>query len=252
MYSSKNQYACDFTKIACYDTRWKVVPGFKIKVFNLWIGILHFINFITLLSLSISENTLTVQQTITDISLTPIGTVPIGIIVLIWVGLTALYHISYELIVCFKDKYGLYDNIERHHNPYRWIHYSITNTLWLFSISVLSGVSDINFLLIFCVFHISSCLFINYIEKHGGLEFYALSMFLSLIPWVFIIRQAILVNVNKFIATSIAFGILNQLMIDVIIIKWFSPNYYMYEISFAVLDFCCKTITSWLIFSSFL
>jgi hypothetical protein len=55
-------------------------------------------------------------------------------------AITALFHLFYYL-----SRDGLYESlIENHNNYLRWIEYSITSTLMLYSIAMLCGVKDTN------------------------------------------------------------------------------------------------------------
>jgi hypothetical protein len=244
----------DWLKLDCKtcawnDWRWtdknqNKSAKFRMKVQNLWIGICHLINFVILLSIGLTYGLFNVNQTLVDSSLIPIGTVPIGIFILVCIGITAIYEMSYERLY-FKSAL-VYEYMIDRHNPYRWIQYAFNNSLLLFSIGVVAKVRDINFLIIFMLINICSNLFFNMWEKHGGMESYALGVCIAIIPWIFVIRQSILGNVNSYSSAALSFGIINQIGICILVIPRGSPQFY--DLKFIIWELLMKTIISWLIF----
>jgi len=250
--------------VACYDTKWTAEPDnrsarFQLKVFHLWSGIFHLINFITLLSVGLTQQLFNVQQSLTDTSHNSIGRIPIGVFVLVWVALTIVYDTSYEWIYYHQHNHTMFQSlfdkiVASKHNPYRWIGYTITNSLLIFSIAFVCGVQDVNYLLIFCLMNVCACLFYNWWEKHVGLEMGLMGCFLTIIPWVFIIRQSILSGVGAYENAALSFGVIYEFFICLFLISTFSASNHIsaktYEIMYIVNDMVFKTVISWMILLS--
>jgi len=80
-------------------------------------------------------------------------------------------------------------------------------------------------------------------DKHnGGLETYPMAVFLTLIIWVFIIRQMILANVNSYASTATSFGILYDFAII------FTFCFKQKEFMIGIIEFVFKTIIAWMLF----
>lgn len=245
---------------ACYDPKWtndldNMSARYRMKAYNLWFCILHLINFVVLLTIGLNYNLLSEKQTLVDTSLIPIGTVQVGVFVLVSVAITVLYHFSYEVLYYMQpserwgSKITIFQDMVYQRNPYKWLfEYAVNYSLMVFSICVVCGTTDINFLIIFCLLNVFTNVFFNMWQKHDGFESYIMGVFVSIVLWIFVIRQAVLTNINSYSAGALAFGVINQLGLDILAYNPFVWKSYNYDLAFLVWSFVMKTIISWLIF----
>jgi Heliorhodopsin len=124
----------------------KTVTAISLRRYNLIAGVLHLAQMVVVLSLA-NDFTLPIVarymagppgSTFTD----PITLLdaPIGLTVAIFLGLSAFFH----LLVSSPQYFARYAaGIEKQHNYFRWVEYSISSSVMIVLIALITGVSDV-------------------------------------------------------------------------------------------------------------
>ncbi len=242
----------------------------KLRRFNIFMGVLHLIQGLLMLSLStdatwpirvtylefdeVARELVATTDTLFEIQLAPM--------VALFLFLSAAAHFLISTI--FYERYKTY--LKKHMNPYRWYEYSVSASVMIVIIAMLTGIYDLGTLVtlfgLVAVMNLMGLL----MEKHNQTTeetdwtSYIIGCFAGALPWVVIAISLITASTASggsvpdfVIAIFISIGIFfNLFAINMIlqykeISKW--KDYLYGERMYVILSLVAKSALAWQVFA---
>ncbi len=244
----------------------------KLINFNLTMGVIHFIQGVTMLILALTVSKIMDFKPIiytsflkfdyTSMSLVTnfkeVFALPFALLVSCFLFLSALFHF---MIIVFHKKYA--EDLNKNINKFRWYEYALSSSLMIVLIAVLFGVYDLGALILIFALNATMNLFGLLMEKMNQGKSkpdwtpFLFGSFAGIIPWVVIIMFAFgnsdPSSVPWFVYAIFGsyFIFFNLFPINMIlqykkIGKW--KDYLYGEKWYIILSLSAKTVLAWLVF----
>jgi hypothetical protein len=245
----------------------------RLRTYNIVAGVMHLLQaiafgyFLTQLERQVTFDATVDYMTGPPGSDAPLDTVPLlevnlGLGVVAFLALSALFHFLISSPLFFK-RYAA--GLERNHNYFRWVEYSLSSSVMIWLIAQLTGISDFSALVAIFAVNASMIMFGALQEKYEtpgngkGLPFIFGSM-IGIVPWLLIGIQAFQPgsnNVEKvpgfvigiIVSLFIFFNTfaINQALQYKKVGSW--ANYLKGERTYITLSLVAKSILAWQVFS---
>lgn len=240
--------------------------------FNLFMGFFHFIQgvFMLIVSLTVDKVAnfkpviwsyfLKFDTTTMRLVTSPkeIFELPFGILVSIFLFLSALFH-----LIVYLNKKKYFKGLEKHINKFRWYEYALSSSLMIILIAVLFGVYDIGALLLIFGLNASMNLFgllmekMNQDKEKADWTSFIYGSIAGIIPWVVVIMYAF-GNANPAEVPWFVYAIfgsyfvffncfpINMILQYKKVGKW--KEYIYGERVYIILSLIAKSVLAWLVF----
>ncbi len=247
----------------------KSVTASSIRRYNLIAGVLHLAQMVVVLSLA-NDFTLPIVarymagppgSTFTE----PITLLdaPIGITVAIFLGLSAFFH----LLVSSPKFFTRYAaGIEKQHNYFRWVEYSISSSVMIVLIALITGVSDVAAIVAIFGANAAMILFGWLQEKYetpgnGGWLPFIFGCIAGLVPWLGLLFYVLSIGgPADTSAPAFVYGIVISIFIffnSFALVQWLQykkvgkwSDYIRGEKTYITLSLVAKSALAWQIFAS--
>lgn len=241
----------------------------KLRRANLIAGVLHLAQMVVVLALS-NDFTLPIVarymagppgSTFTD----PIVLLdaPIGLTVAIFLGLSAFFH----FLVSSPQFFARYSaGLEKHHNYFRWVEYSISSSVMIVLIALITGVSDVAAIVAIFGANASMILFGWLQEKYenpgnGGWLPFIFGCIAGVVPWLALIFYVLSIGgPADTSAPAFVYGIVISIFIffnSFALVQWLQykkvgkwSDYLRGERTYITLSLVAKSALAWQIFAS--
>ena len=247
----------------------KSVTAGSLRRYNLIAGVLHLAQMVVVLSLS---NDFTLPIVARYMAGPPGSTfaepitlldAPIGLTVAIFLGLSASFH----LLVAspkFFDRYSA--GIEKQHNYFRWIEYSISSSVMIVLIALITGVSDVAAIVAIFGANAAMILFGWLQEKYetpgnGGWLPFIFGCIAGIVPWLGLLFYVLSIGgPADTSAPAFVYGIVISIFIffnSFALVQWLQykkvgkwSDYIRGEKTYITLSLIAKSALAWQIFAS--
>ena len=241
----------------------------KLRRANLIAGVLHLAQMVVVLALS-NDFTLPIVarymagppgSTFTD----PIVLLdaPIGLTVAIFLGLSAFFH----FLVSSPQFFARYSaGLEKNHNYFRWVEYSISSSVMIVLIALITGVSDVAAIVAIFGANASMILFGWLQEKYespgnGGWLPFIFGCIAGVVPWLALIFYVLSIGgPSDTAAPAFVYGIVISIFIffnSFALVQWLQykkvgkwSDYLRGERTYITLSLVAKSALAWQIFAS--
>ena len=247
----------------------KSVTATSLRRYNLIAGVLHLAQMVVVLSLA-NDFTLPIVarymagppgSTFTD----PITLLdaPIGLTVAIFLGLSAFFH----LLVSSPQFFARYAaGIEKQHNYFRWVEYSISSSVMIVLIALITGVSDVAAIVAIFGANAAMILFGWLQEKYetpgnGGWLPFIFGCIAGIVPWLGLLFYVLSIGgPADTSAPAFVYGIVISIFIffnSFALVQWLQykkagkwSDYIRGEKTYITLSLIAKSALAWQIFAS--
>jgi hypothetical protein len=247
----------------------KSVTATSLRRYNLIAGVLHLAQMVVVLSLA-NDFTLPIVarymagppgSTFTD----PITLLdaPIGLTVAIFLGLSAFFH----LLVSSPQFFARYAaGIEKQHNYFRWVEYSISSSVMIVLIALITGVSDVAAIVAIFGANAAMILFGWLQEKYetpgnGGWLPFIFGCIAGIVPWLGLLFYVLSIGgPADTSAPAFVYGIVISIFIffnSFALVQWLQykkagkwSDYIRGEKTYITLSLVAKSALAWQIFAS--
>ena len=247
----------------------KSVTATSLRRYNLIAGVLHLAQMVVVLSLA-NDFTLPIVarymagppgSTFTD----PITLLdaPIGLTVAIFLGLSAFFH----LLVSSPQFFARYAaGIEKQHNYFRWVEYSISSSVMIVLIALITGVSDVAAIVAIFGANAAMILFGWLQEKYetpgnGGWLPFIFGGIAGIVPWLGLLFYVLSIGgPADTSAPAFVYGIVISIFIffnSFALVQWLQykkagkwSDYIRGEKTYITLSLVAKSALAWQIFAS--
>lgn len=247
----------------------KSVTAGSLRRYNLIAGVLHLAQMVVVLSLS---NDFTLPIVARYMAGPPGSTfaepitlldAPIGLTVAIFLGLSASFH----LLVAspkFFDRYSA--GIEKQHNYFRWVEYSISSSVMIVLIALITGVSDVAAIVAIFGANAAMILFGWLQEKYetpgnGGWLPFIFGCIAGIVPWLGLLFYVLSIGgPADTSAPAFVYGIVISIFIffnSFALVQWLQykkvgkwSDYIRGEKTYITLSLIAKSALAWQIFAS--
>jgi hypothetical protein len=247
----------------------KSVTAGSLRRYNLIAGVLHLAQMVVVLSLS---NDFTLPIVARYMAGPPGSTfaepitlldAPIGLTVAIFLGLSAFFH----LLVAspkFFDRYSA--GIEKQHNYFRWVEYSISSSVMIVLIALITGVSDVAAIVAIFGANAAMILFGWLQEKYetpgnGGWLPFIFGCIAGIVPWLGLLFYVLSIGgPADTSAPAFVYGIVISIFIffnSFALVQWLQykkvgkwSDYIRGEKTYITLSLIAKSALAWQIFAS--
>ncbi len=247
----------------------KSVTATSLRRYNLIAGLLHLAQMAVVLSLA-NDFTLPIVarymagppgSTFTD----PITLLdaPIGLTVAIFLGLSAFFH----FLVASPQFFGRYAaGIEKQHNYFRWVEYSISSSVMIVLIALITGVSDVAAIVAIFGANAAMILFGWLQEKYetpgnGGWLPFIFGCIAGIVPWLGLIFYVLSIGgPADTSAPAFVYGIVISIFLffnSFALVQWLQykkagkwSDYIRGEKTYITLSLVAKSALAWQIFAS--
>jgi hypothetical protein len=247
----------------------KSVTATSLRRYNLIAGVLHLAQMVVVLSLA-NDFTLPIVarymagppgSTFAD----PITLLdaPIGLTVAIFLGLSAFFH----LLVSSPQFFARYAaGIEKQHNYFRWIEYSISSSVMIVLIALITGVSDVAAIVAIFGANAAMILFGWLQEKYetpgnGGWLPFVFGCIAGIVPWLGLLFYVLSIGgPADTSAPAFVYGIVISIFIffnSFALVQWLQykkagkwSDYIRGEKTYITLSLVAKSALAWQIFAS--
>ena len=241
----------------------------KLRRANLIAGVLHLAQMVVVLALS-NDFTLPIVarymagppgSTFTD----PIVLLdaPIGLTVAIFLGLSAFFH----FLVSSPQFFARYSaGLEKNHNYFRWVEYSISSSVMIVLIALITGVSDVAAIVAIFGANASMILFGWLQEKYespgnGGWLPFIFGCIAGVVPWLALIFYVLSIGgPSDTAAPAFVYGIVISIFLffnSFALVQWLQykkvgkwSDYLRGERTYITLSLVAKSALAWQIFAS--
>ncbi len=247
----------------------KSVTTASLRRYNLIAGVLHLAQMIVVLSLA-NDFTLPI---VARYMAGPPGTTfaepltlldaPIGITVAIFLGLSALFH----FLVASPQFFSRYaSGIEKQHNYFRWVEYSISSSVMIVLIALITGVSDVTAIIAIFGVNASMILFGWLQEKYetpgnGGYLPFIFGCIAGIVPWLGLLFYVLSIGgPADTSAPAFVYGIVLSIFLffnSFALVQWLQykkvgkwSDYIRGEKTYITLSLVAKSALAWQIFAS--
>ncbi len=247
----------------------KSVTTASLRRYNLIAGVLHLAQMIVLLALA-NDFTLPI---VAPSMAGPPGTTfaepltlldaPIGITVAIFLGLSALFH----FLVASPQFFNRYaSGIEKQHNYFRWVEYSISSSVMIVLIALITGVSDVTAIIAIFGVNASMILFGWLQEKYetpgnGGYLPFIFGCIAGIVPWLGLLFYVLSIGgPADTSAPAFVYGIVLSIFLffnSFALVQWLQykkvgkwSDYIRGEKTYITLSLVAKSALAWQIFAS--
>jgi hypothetical protein len=247
----------------------KSVTATSLRRYNLIAGLLHLGQMVLVLSLANGFTLPIVARymagppgsTFTD----PIVLLdaPVGLTVAIFLGLSAFFH----LLVASPQFFNRYAaGIERQHNYFRWVEYSISSSVMIVLIALITGVSDVAALVAIFGANAAMILFGWLQEKYetpgnGGWLPFIFGCIAGIVPWLGLLFYVLSIGgPADTSAPAFVYGIVISIFIffnSFALVQWLQykkvgkwSDYIRGEKTYITLSLIAKSALAWQIFAS--
>jgi Heliorhodopsin len=247
----------------------KSVTASSLRRYNLIAGVLHLAQMVVVLSLA-NDFTLPIVarymagppgSTFTE----PITLLdaPIGITVAIFLGLSAFFHL---LVSSPKFFIRYAAGIEKQHNYFRWVEYSISSSVMIVLIALITGVSDVAAIVAIFGANAAMILFGWLQEKYetpgnGGWLPFIFGCIAGLVPWLGLLFYVLSIGgPADTSAPAFVYGIVISIFIffnSFALVQWLQykkvgkwSDYIRGEKTYITLSLVAKSALAWQIFAS--
>jgi hypothetical protein len=185
-----------------------------------------------------------------------------GIVVAIFLGLSALFHF---IVVSGKFNARYVNGLNANHNYFRWVEYSLSSSIMIFVIAQICGVSDVVALLGLVGVNASMILFGWLQEKYespgsGGWLPFIFGCIAGLVPWIAIAIYVIAPQSQTDVSPpAFVYGIVISLFLffnSFAVVQWLQyrkigkwKNYLAGERTYIFLSLTAKSALAWQIFA---
>lgn len=247
----------------------KSVTATSLRRYNLIAGVLHLAQMVVVLALS-NDFTLPI---VARYMAGPPGSAftepillldaPIGLTVAIFLGLSAFFHFYVSTPAVFK-RYAA--GIEKQHNYFRWVEYSISSSVMIVLIALITGVSDVAALIAIFGVNASMILFGWLQEKYetpgsGGWLPFIFGCIAGIFPWLGLIFYVLSFGGPAGTsAPAFVYGIVISIFIffnSFALVQWLQykkvgkwSDYIRGEKTYITLSLVAKSALAWQIFAS--
>ena len=247
----------------------KSVTATSLRRYNLIAGVLHLAQMIVVLSLA-NDFTLPIVarymagppgSTFAD----PITLLdaPIGLTVAIFLGLSAFFH----LLVSSPQFFARYAaGVEKQHNYFRWVEYSISSSVMIVLIALITGVSDVAAIVAIFGANAAMILFGWLQEKYetpgnGGWLPFIFGCIAGIVPWLGLLFYVLSIGgPADTSAPAFVYGIVISIFIffnSFALVQWLQykkagkwSDYIRGEKTYITLSLVAKSALAWQIFAS--
>lgn len=247
----------------------KTVTAISLRRYNLIAGVLHLAQMVVVLSLA-NDFTLPIVarymagppgSTFTD----PITLLdaPIGLTVAIFLGLSAFFH----LLVSSPQFFARYAaGIEKQHNYFRWVEYSISSSVMIVLIALITGVSDVAAIVAIFGANAAMILFGWLQERYetpgnGGWLPFIFGCIAGIVPWLGLLFYVLSIGgPADTSAPAFVYGIVISIFIffnSFALVQWLQykkagkwSDYIRGEKTYITLSLVAKSALAWQIFTS--
>jgi hypothetical protein len=247
----------------------KSVTATSLRRYNLIAGVLHLAQMVVVLSLA-NDFTLPIVarymagppgSTFAD----PITLLdaPIGLTVAIFLGLSAFFH----LLVSSPQFFARYAaGIEKQHNYFRWVEYSISSSVMIVLIALITGVSDVAAIVAIFGANAAMILFGWLQEKYetpgnGGWLPFIFGCIAGIVPWLGLLFYVLSIGgPADTSAPAFVYGIVISIFIffnSFALVQWLQykkagkwSDYIRGEKTYITLSLVAKSALAWQIFAS--
>jgi len=247
----------------------KSVTATSLRRYNLIAGVLHLAQMVVILSLA-NDFTLPIVARYME---GPPGTTfaepitlleaPIGLTVAIFLGLSAFFH----LLVSSPKFFARYAaGIEKQHNYFRWVEYSISSSVMIVLIALITGVSDVAAIVAIFGANAAMILFGWLQEKYetpgnGGWLPFIFGCIAGIVPWLGLIFYVLSIGgPADTSAPAFVYGIVISIFIffnSFALVQWLQykkagkwSDYIRGEKTYITLSLVAKSALAWQIFAS--
>ena len=247
----------------------KSVTATSLRRYNLIAGVLHLAQMVVVLSLS---NDFTLPIVARYMAGPPGSTfaepitlldAPIGITVAIFLGLSAFFH----LLVSSPKFFTRYSaGIEKQHNYFRWVEYSISSSVMIVLIALITGVSDVAAIVAIFGANAAMILFGWLQEKYetpgnGGWLPFIFGCIAGIVPWLGLLFYVLSIGgPANTSAPAFVYGIVISIFIffnSFALVQWLQykkagkwSEYIRGEKTYITLSLIAKSALAWQIFAS--
>jgi len=247
----------------------KSVTATSLRRYNLIAGVLHLAQMVVVLSLS---NDFTLPIVARYMAGPPGSTfaepmtlldAPIGITVAIFLGLSAFFH----LLVSSPKFFTRYSaGIEKQHNYFRWVEYSISSSVMIVLIALITGVSDVAAIVAIFGANAAMILFGWLQEKYetpgdGGWLPFIFGCIAGIVPWLGLLFYVLSIGgPADTSAPAFVYGIVISIFIffnSFALVQWLQykkagkwSEYIRGEKTYITLSLIAKSALAWQIFAS--
>ena len=247
----------------------KSVTATSLRRYNLIAGVLHLAQMVVVLSLA-NDFTLPI---VARYMAGPPGTTfadpitlldaPIGLTVAIFLGFSAFFH----FLVASPQFFGRYSaGIEKQHNYFRWVEYSISSSVMIVLIALITGVSDVAAIVAIFGANAAMILFGWLQEKYetpgnGGWLPFIFGCIAGIVPWLALIFYVLSIGgPADTSAPAFVYGIVISIFIffnSFALVQWLQykkagkwSDYIRGEKTYITLSLVAKSALAWQIFAS--
>jgi hypothetical protein len=247
----------------------KSVTAISLRRYNLIAGVLHLAQMVVVLSLA---NDFTLPIVARYMAGPPGSTfaepitlldAPIGITVAIFLGLSAFFH----LLVASPKFFTRYSaGIEKQHNYFRWVEYSISSSVMIVLIALITGVSDVAAIVAIFGANAAMILFGWLQEKYetpgnGGWLPFIFGCIAGIVPWLGLLFYVLSIGgPADTSAPAFVYGIVISIFIffnSFALVQWLQykkagkwSEYIRGEKTYITLSLVAKSALAWQIFAS--
>ena len=247
----------------------KSVTATSLRRYNLIAGVLHLVQMGIVLALS---NDFTLPIVARYMAGPPGSTfaepltlldAPIGLTVAIFLGLSAFFH----LLVSSPQFFNRYSvGIEKQHNYFRWVEYSISSSVMIVLIALITGVSDVTAIVAIFGVNASMILFGWLQEKYetpgnGGYLPFIFGCIAGIVPWLGLLFYVLSIGgPADTSAPAFVYGIVVSIFIffnSFALVQWLQykkvgkwSDYIRGEKTYITLSLVAKSALAWQIFAS--
>ena len=247
----------------------KSVTATSLRRYNLIAGVLHLVQMGIVLALS---NDFTLPIVARYMAGPPGSTfaepltlldAPIGLTVAIFLGLSAFFHLLVSSPQFFK-RYSA--GIEKQHNYFRWVEYSISSSVMIVLIALITGVSDVTAIVAIFGVNASMILFGWLQEKYetpgnGGYLPFIFGCIAGIVPWLGLLFYVLSIGgPADTSAPAFVYGIVVSIFIffnSFALVQWLQykkvgkwSDYIRGEKTYITLSLVAKSALAWQIFAS--
>lgn len=243
------------------------IPG--LRRFNLIAGVVHLLQMIAVLALS-NDFALPVKATYMagppgSIYAEPVTLfeTPIGLSVALFLGLSALAHFI-VVSPTFFDRYS--NGLEKRHNYFRWVEYSISSSVMIVLIAQITGITEVTAIVAIFGVNASMILFGWLQEKYeqpgnGNWLPFIFGCITGIVPWLAVLIYVIgPMNPSDASAPAFVYGIVVTIFILFNSFAWVQykqyqakgkwANYLYGERIYIVLSLVAKSLLAWQIYAN--